>query len=207
MLRGMPERFVRQTLRQRRWPQPAQRLCVCDQHRSSCRRIPQRIPRITQRRQLRLTSAVSQTDGDQRSVDAVPRRRAKHDGKEQIRRARGSQQHPCIHICIKDPACHRNAAGQQQSQSQNAARHSAGHCKQQQRQPEKPPLAAIGDQCHQAPCGKLDRPCPKTAAAGQEHADSISAAEQRRQQIALPPQRDSGQAGSRQYQQIIHQRI
>lgn len=68
-----------------------------------------------------------------------------HHGQQGISRRSGDQQYLPIHIRVKNAVDHRYAASYQ-PQSQHASRHSTGHGKKQQRQPQQLFLPAKGQQ-------------------------------------------------------------
>lgn len=130
-----------------------------------------------------------------------------HHRQHHIGRRSGHHQDPSIHIGIKNAVNHWHTASGQQSQAQNTARHSAGDSEEQENQPQKLLLPAIGRQAHQHTRRQLNRCLGEKPPPRQEYRRRVSASQEGGQKTAAPSQRQARQPGGSQEQEVIHQPV
>lgn len=160
-----------------------------NQHRPAGCRVPQRVARIQQRRQLRRPAAQENPHRDQLSLQPVPGCSPEDHMKHDIGSGGGNQQHSGVHIGIKNTAHHRHAAARQQPKCQHTPSHAAGNSKEQKCQAQKFFFTAVSNQSHQHSRRKLHRsPCEKRRP-WQKYHHCIDSAQKRRQKISPTPQR------------------
>ena len=155
--------------------------------------VSQGIPRVAEGGEGRHPPGKTHPDWHQCAADTLPGRRPEHHRQHQVSRSGGDQQHFGVHVRIKNAVHHRHAAARQQSQGQHASGHGTGDGKQQQGQPQQPLLSPVGDEGKQHAHNQLYRRFGQKFQPRQKHRHRIGPAQQSRQQVPTPPERNACQ--------------
>ncbi len=206
---------IRRKTQQLRCQQPAyrrgqgaiQRTGGRHQHRLSGQRVAKAVSAVQQNAHADAAAVEPHGCRSQLAADSMAGRSAENDRQHQICRCGRQKQGLSIHICIKNAVCHGHSASGKQSKTQHTPRHGAGNRRQQQGKARQLFLSAEGRQRQQQPVCQLYRRGRQKRKTRQKYRHRVSAPKERPQKIPPPLQRDSGQPGRAQQQQIIHQSI